>query len=54
MEIAEDQAEKLKLLGAVEIIDRWGAKYLLFQSQFFQVSSEDTDKVSADVSSTQG
>jgi len=52
MEIAQDQAEKLKLLGAVSIIDRFGGNYLLYQGQFFIVSTELTDKDTADGSSS--
>lgn len=52
MEIAQDQSEKLKQLGAIQIIDRFGGNYLLFQGQFFIVSTELTDKDTADVTST--
>jgi len=48
MEIAQDQAEQLTALGAVRIVDRWGAVYLLFQGQFFIVSTESTDRDTAD------
>ena len=43
MEIAKDQAEKLKELGAIEVIDRWSGKHLLYQGVWLDVKEDVTD-----------
>lgn len=52
MEIAEDQAEKLKEQGAIQITDRFGAQFLLLQGNLFIISSEDTDLIENDKRNT--